>query len=126
MFLSGTMAASVMGASYVWNGGVVANGADMGPGSALDGAARDAAMASLLGGLAALCGLAGAFVGAIVARDALAPRQAVPDTRGWMTEAVGSETLPPFERRDGSLETVWSDPAFDRRRSAVPDRRHRH
>lgn len=123
LFLSGTLAGSAMGTSYIWNGGVVANDAmrDAGPGAAIDSAARDAAAASLLGGFATLAGLVGAITGTVLAqratdRPALRPRAAA--TPGMM---------PPLERRsDTPADTVWSDPAFDRRRTAIPDRRQHH
>jgi hypothetical protein len=123
LFLSGTLAGTAMGASYIWNGGVVANDAarDAGPGAAIDSAARDAAAASLLGGLAALAGLGGAIAGAILGRRAnlyMGADRRVPATPGMMP--------PPREERRtvDSTDTVWSDPAFDRRHAAVPDRRH--
>jgi hypothetical protein len=123
LFLSGTLAGTAMGASYIWNGGVVANDAvrDAGPGAAIDGAARDAAAASLLGGFATLAGLIGAITGILVAQrvaDQPALRRRASATPGLM---------PPMERRtDVPGDTIWSDPAFDRRRAAVPDRRQQH
>jgi len=121
LFLSGTLAGSAMGTSYVLNGGVVSNdgGRDTGPGSPIDSAAREASVASLLGGLATLAGLAGAITGATFARQVTA-QTGVATQRG---RAAGMMP-PPMERRSVEpLETIWSDPAFERRSMAVPDRR---
>ena len=125
LFLSGTLAGSAMGTSYVWNGGIVANDAarDAGPGAAIDGAARDAAAASLLGGVACLAGLVGAITGTLLAQR-MSDRPAA-DLRPRAAATPGM--MPPPERRaDVPADTIWSDPAFDRRRASVPDRRQHH
>jgi hypothetical protein len=122
LFLSGTLAGSAMGTSYVLNGGVIDNdgGRDTGPGSPIDSAARDAAAASLLGGLATLAGLAGAITGCAFGRQATAHTGVA--TRYGVT--AGMMPPPAVERRTADhVDTIWSDPAFDRRSTAVPDRR---
>jgi hypothetical protein len=137
LFLSGTLAGSAMGASYIWNGGLVANDAalDNGPGAAIDSAAREAAVASLLGGIAALAGLAGAVAGATLGRRAVsrtaattgAPIRATSTGQDRSSDAArtpGMMPPPPIERRrEDAIETIWSDPAFDRRQGVKPDRR---
>jgi hypothetical protein len=131
LFLSGTLAGSTLGASYIWNGGVIASsaGRDSGPGGAIDSAARDASGASLLGGFACLAGLGGALLGAMLGRDAVGARadervrSDIPAPRGG-TYAPGLMPPPETERRrEPEGDSVWSDPAFDRRRKTVADRR---
>jgi hypothetical protein len=136
IFLSGTIVGNTAGAGFLWNGGLVPSARDTGPGTALEGAAGSAAGASLLAGIASLFGLGGAIVGAIVARQLVASdaRHARPhpsadrpmpsEENRRQIAAIESTLMPPpqAERRSHD-ETIWSDPAFDRRRSAVVDRR---
>jgi hypothetical protein len=125
VFLSGTLAASVTSVSYAWNGGIVADAParDAGPGEAFDSAAGSAATASLLGAAASLFGLMGALVGASIGRESVALD--VLPVREEKARTYASSLMPPptGERRDESDETLWSDPAFDRRRSVHADRR---
>jgi hypothetical protein len=135
LLLSGTVAGGAMGAGYLWNGGVVPNesGRDAGPGAAIDSATRNAAAGSLLGGFATLAGLGGAIFGARIARRPLGIRPARPtretsvrDTapvRNDEPYAPGMMPPPAERRRDTQDDTVWTDPAFDRRHGAVVDRR---
>jgi hypothetical protein len=137
IFLTGTVAATTMGAGFAWNGGMVDSGRDTGTGAPIDSAAGNAAAASLLGGIASLAGLAGAFAGAMVGRTAVAGLSASEATRRSQGRAVRDgqyerayaaarqEPPPEVERRDESFETLWSDPAFDRRQT-TPDDRRRH
>jgi len=137
LFLSGTVAGSAMGTGYLWNGGIVANdgGRDTGPGSPVDSAAREASTASLLGGIAALAGLAGALTGAAIGRHAFLQPSASKDLRpakgdgeerriAAAARTPGMMPPPSVERRaDNAVDTIWSDPAFDRRRGVMEDRR---
>jgi hypothetical protein len=123
LFLTGTQAASFMGVSSVWEGGFVR---DTGPGAALDSAAGDAALAALLGGMAALFGLAGAVTGAVIGRQVVAQAGAevpVAERAAWPQQRSTLMPPPVPERRVDMGETLWSDPAFDRRRSTQIDRR---
>jgi len=130
VFLSGTLTGGTVGAGYAWNGGIITAAPDAGPGTAIQSAAGSAANASLLAGIASLFGLIGAAVGALVGRQwstvdtrAGAPHRRPQADRG--RTAMASTLMPPpeIERRTHD-ETIWSDPAFDRRRSALEDRRH--
>jgi hypothetical protein len=124
-----------MGAGFAWNGGMVDVGRDTGPGAPIDSAAGDAAAASLLGGIASLAGLAGAFAGAMVGRTAVLGLSAGDAARRFEGRAArkaqyerayaSASHMPPpeVERRDESFETLWSDPAFDRRQTTPEDRR---
>jgi hypothetical protein len=123
LLLSGTLAATFMGAGYAWEGGVLR---DTGPGAPLDSAAGDAALASLLGAVGALFGLAGAVTGATIGRQMVTLAGAEIPAGPREGRATRSSLMPPpvSERREGAGETLWSDPAFDRRRTAGIDRRH--
>jgi hypothetical protein len=135
IFLSGTLTGGTVGAGYAWNGGIISSARDAGPGTAIESAAGSAANASLMAGIASLFGLAGALVGALVGRqwavvDAhLAAPRPQPDHGMALddrTRPAAASTLmpPPVPERRTHDETIWSDPAFDRRRSALEDRRH--
>jgi hypothetical protein len=124
VFLSGPLAGSLMGVSYVWNGGIVStdDGRNLGAGSPIDSAARDAAVASLLGAAGALAGLVGSLVGAAIARLSVA-HAALPVREGG---AYSSSLMPPPNprRREEPTATEWSDPVFDRRGTVLDRRQH--
>jgi hypothetical protein len=137
VLLTSAMAGTTMGVAYAWNGIITPShaGADTGPGAAIDAAASSAATGSLLGGIAALFGLAGALVGATIGRQAILADTARPATGTAINRekrrenaAYDSSLMPPpeVERRGGPDATVWSDPAFDRRHGVAEDRRHHH
>jgi len=137
VFLSSALAGTAMGTAVAWNGTVAPgqSGADTGPGAPIDNAAGSAATGSLLGGVAALFGLAGALVGGAIGRQAIMADSMRPAT-GTATEreqrretpAYASSLMPPPEAgRGGQTDTtIWSDPAFDRRHGVTDDRRHHH
>jgi hypothetical protein len=135
VLLSGTVVGSTVGAGYLWNGGLVPSARDTGPGTALESAAGSAAGASLLAAVASLFGLGGALVGAIVTRQLISvdlrhgvpvrtpDRPASEENRRQIAAAESSLMPPPQVERRSHEDTIWSDPAFDRRHSAVVDRR---
>jgi hypothetical protein len=133
VFLTGTLTGSSVGAAFAWSGGIAPVTPDTGAGTALESAAGSAANASLLAGIASLFGLGGALVGVLIGRQlavvdarADAPRPARAVTREEQRSApahVSTLMPPPAAERRTREETIWSDPAFDRRRGAVEDRR---
>jgi hypothetical protein len=124
VWLSGTLTGGTVGAGYAWNGGIISSAQDAGPGTAIESAAGSAANASLMAGIASLFGLVGAMAGALVGRqwamvDARLGAAGLWPVRGMddRSRLAAASTLmpPPVSERRTHDETIWSDPAFDRR-----------